>query len=197
MAWIEHVLATQTLPQSKPKTMAINVEGTLKPGVTSKDIILAIIAQIGTGGGQGFVLEYRGSAIRALSMEARMTICNMSIEAGARAGLIAPDEKTFEYLKSKPHAPQGADWEAAVEYWKTLHSDSDAKFDHEITGSATKKVPASAFRESITGEAVVVAVGLSECSAPPVTRAISSKVSVIMRAALSLVPVRFDHRMDT
>jgi 3-isopropylmalate/(R)-2-methylmalate dehydratase large subunit len=130
---VEHVLATQTLPQSKPKTMAINVEGTLKPGVTSKDIILAIIAQIGTGGGQGFVLEYRGSAIRALSMEARMTICNMSIEAGARAGLIAPDEKTFEYLKSKPHAPQGADWEAAVEYWKTLHSDSDAKFDHEIT----------------------------------------------------------------
>jgi 3-isopropylmalate/(R)-2-methylmalate dehydratase large subunit len=130
---VEHVLATQTLPQSKPKTMAINVEGTLKPGVTSKDIILAIIAQIGTGGGQGYVLEYRGSAIRALSMEARMTICNMSIEAGARAGLIAPDQKTFEYLKSKPHAPQGADWEAAVEYWKTLHSDSDAKFDHEIT----------------------------------------------------------------
>jgi len=130
---VEHVLATQTLPQSKPKTMAINVEGTLKPGVTSKDIILAIIAQIGTGGGQGYVLEYRGSAIRALSMEARMTVCNMSIEAGARAGLIAPDEKTFEYLKSKPHAPKGADWDAAVEYWKTLHSDSDAKFDHEIT----------------------------------------------------------------
>ena len=130
---VEHVLATQTLPQSKPKTMAINVEGTLKPGVTSKDIILAIIAQIGTGGGQGYVIEYRGSAIRALSMEARMTICNMSIEAGARAGLIAPDEKTLEYLKSKPHAPQGSDWDAAVAYWKTLQSDSDAKFDHEIT----------------------------------------------------------------
>lgn len=130
---VEHVLATQTLPQSKPKTMAINVEGTLKAGVTSKDIILAIIAQIGTGGGQGYVVEYRGSAIRALSMEGRMTVCNMSIEAGARAGLIAPDEKTFEYLKSKSHAPQGADWDAAVEYWKTLHSDADATFDHEIT----------------------------------------------------------------
>ena len=130
---VEHVLATQTLPQSKPKTMAINVEGTLKHGVTSKDIILAIIAQIGTGGGQGYVIEYRGSAIRALSMESRMTVCNMSIEAGARAGLIAPDEKTFEYLKNKPHAPAGADWEAAVEYWKTLQSDADAQFDHEIT----------------------------------------------------------------
>ncbi len=130
---VEHVLATQTLPQSKPKTMAINVEGTLKHGVTSKDIILAIIAQIGTGGGQGYVIEYRGSAIRALSMESRMTVCNMSIEAGARAGLIAPDEKTFEYLKNKPHAPAGADWEAAVEYWKTLQSDANAQFDHEIT----------------------------------------------------------------
>ena len=130
---VEHVLATQTLPQSKPKTMAINVEGTLKHGVTSKDIILAIIAQIGTGGGQGYVIEYRGSAIRALSMESRMTVCNMSIEAGARAGLIAPDEKTFEYLQNKPHAPAGADWEAAVEYWKTLQSDADAQFDHEIT----------------------------------------------------------------
>ena len=130
---VEHVLATQTLPQDKPKTMAINVEGVLKAGVTSKDIILAIIAQIGTGGGQGYVIEYRGSAIRALSMEGRMTVCNMSIEAGARAGLIAPDEKTFEYLKSKPHAPQGLDWDAAVEYWKTLNSDADAVFDHEIT----------------------------------------------------------------
>jgi 3-isopropylmalate/(R)-2-methylmalate dehydratase large subunit len=101
---VEHVLATQTLPLVRPKTMAINVEGTLKPGVSSKDIILAIIAKIGTGGGQGYVLEYRGSAIRALSMESRMTVCNMSIEAGARAGLIAPDEKTFEYIKGKPHS---------------------------------------------------------------------------------------------
>jgi len=136
---VEHVLATQTLPLIRPKTMAINVEGTLKPGVTSKDIILAIIAKIGTGGGQGYVLEYRGSAIRALSMEARMTVCNMSIEAGARAGLIAPDEKTFEYIKGKPHAPK--DFDAAVKYWSTLQSDSDAKFDVEINLDANELEP--------------------------------------------------------
>ena len=138
---VEHVLATQTLPLVRPKTMAINVEGKLKPGVTSKDIILAIIAKIGTGGGQGYVFVYRGSAIRALSMESRMTVCNMSIEAGARAGLIAPDEITFEYLKSKPHAPKGADWDAAVSYWKTLQSDSDAKFDVEISLNADDLEP--------------------------------------------------------
>ena len=136
---VEHVLATQTLPLIRPKTMAINVEGTLKPGVTSKDIILAIIAKIGTGGGQGYVLEYRGSAIRALSMEARMTVCNMSIEAGARAGLIAPDEKTFEYIKGKPHAPK--DFDAAVKYWSTLQSDADAKFDVEINLDANELEP--------------------------------------------------------
>ena len=129
---VEHVLATQTLPLKKFKTMAINVEGTLRPGVTSKDIILAVIAKIGTGGGQGYVLEYRGSAIRALSMEARMTICNMSIEAGARAGMVAPDETTFAYLKGRPHAPQGADWDDAVNYWKTLPTDEGAKFDEEV-----------------------------------------------------------------
>ena len=129
---VEHVLATQTLPLKKFKTMAINVEGTLRPGVTAKDIILAVIAKIGTGGGQGYVLEYRGSAIRALSMEARMTICNMSIEAGARAGMVAPDQTTFDYLKGRPHAPQGADWDAAVEYWKTLPTDEGAKFDEEV-----------------------------------------------------------------
>jgi 3-isopropylmalate/(R)-2-methylmalate dehydratase large subunit len=138
---VEHVLATQTLPLIRPKTMAINVTGKLKPGVTSKDIILAIIAKIGTGGGQGYVLEYRGEAIRALSMESRMTVCNMSIEAGARAGLIAPDEVTFEYLKAKPHAPKGADWDAAVAYWKTLQSDSDAKFDKEINLNADELEP--------------------------------------------------------
>jgi 3-isopropylmalate/(R)-2-methylmalate dehydratase large subunit len=138
---VEHVLATQTLPLVRPKTMAINVTGKLKPGVTSKDIILAIIAKIGTGGGQGYVLEYRGEAIRALSMESRMTVCNMSIEAGARAGLIAPDEITFGYLKGKPHAPQGADWDAAVAYWKTLQSDSDAKFDKEINLNADELEP--------------------------------------------------------
>jgi 3-isopropylmalate/(R)-2-methylmalate dehydratase large subunit len=138
---VEHVLATQTLPLAKPKMMAINVEGTLKPGVTSKDIILAVIAKISTGGGQGYILEYRGSAIRQLSMEARMTICNMSIEAGARAGLIAPDETTFEYLKGRPHAPKGADWDAALAYWKSLQSDADAKFDKEIYLNADELSP--------------------------------------------------------
>ena len=138
---VEHVLATQTLPLAKPKTMAINVEGSLKPGVTSKDIILVIIAKISTGGGQGYVLEYRGSAIRALSMEARMTICNMSIEAGARAGLIAPDATTFEYIKGRPHAPQGADWDAAISYWQTLKSDDDAVFDKEINLNADELSP--------------------------------------------------------
>lgn len=138
---VEHVLATQTLPLARPKTMAINVEGELKPGVTSKDIILAIIAKIGTGGGQGYIVEYRGSAIRKLSMEARMTICNMSIEAGARAGLIAPDETTFSYIKGRPHAPQGAAWDAALEYWASLHSDADAKFDKEIYLNADELSP--------------------------------------------------------
>jgi 3-isopropylmalate/(R)-2-methylmalate dehydratase large subunit len=136
---VEHVLATQTLPLVRPKTMAINVEGALQPSVTSKDIILAIIAKIGTGGGQGYVLEYRGSAIRALSMEARMTVCNMSIEAGARAGLIAPDEKTFAYIKGKPHAP--SNWDEAVAYWSTLSSDSNAVFDAEITIKADDLAP--------------------------------------------------------
>ena len=129
---VEHVLATQTLPLKAFKTMAINVDGTLRPGVTAKDIILAVIAKIGTGGGQGYVLEYRGSAIQALSMEARMTICNMSIEAGARAGMVAPDQTTFDYLKGRPHAPDGADWDAAVEYWKTLPTDEGATFDAEV-----------------------------------------------------------------
>jgi 3-isopropylmalate/(R)-2-methylmalate dehydratase large subunit len=129
---VEHVLATQTLPLKPFKTMAINVEGTLRPGVTSKDIILAVIAKISTGGGQGYALEYRGSAIRALSMEARMTICNMSIEAGARAGMVAPDQTTFDYLYGRPHAPTGKDWDDAVAYWKTLTTDEGAKFDAEV-----------------------------------------------------------------
>ena len=129
---VEHVLATSTLPLQPFKTMAINVEGTLRPGVTAKDIILAVIAKIGTGGGQGYVLEYRGSAIRALSMEARMTICNMSIEAGARAGMVAPDQITYDYLEGRPHAPQGADWDEAIAYWNTLPTDEGAKFDAEV-----------------------------------------------------------------
>lgn len=130
---VEHVLATQTLPQVKPKTMAVNVEGELEGGVEAKDIILAIIGAIGTGGGIGYVIEYRGSAIRSLSMEARMTICNMSIEAGARAGMIAPDETTFSYVNGRTHAPSGAIFDEAVKYWKSLATDSDAVFDKEVT----------------------------------------------------------------
>ena len=129
---VEHVLATQTLPLQPFKTMAINVEGKLRAGVTSKDIILAVIAKIGTGGGQGYVLEYRGSAIRDLSMEARMTICNMSIEAGARAGMVAPDQTTYDYLKGRVHAPEGQDWDEAVKYWDSLATDEDAVFDAEV-----------------------------------------------------------------
>src|SRR4051795_954651 len=138
---VEHVLATQTLPLKAFKTMAITVEGELKPGVTAKDVILAVIAKIGTNGGQGYVLEYRGSAIRALSMEGRMTICNMSIEAGARAGMVAPDQTTFDYLEGRPHAPKGEDWDAAVEYWKTLKTDEDAEFDAEVVIKADELAP--------------------------------------------------------
>ncbi len=138
---VEHVLATQTLPQYPPKTMAVTVTGSLPAGVTGKDVILAVIAQIGTGGGQGYVIEYRGDAIRALSMEARMTICNMSIEAGARAGMIAPDDTTFAYLKGRPEAPQGADWDAAVAHWRTLVTDDDATFDKEVVLDADGLTP--------------------------------------------------------
>lgn len=138
---VEHVLATQTLPLAPFKTMAVTVNGQLKPGVTSKDIILTVISKIGTGGGQGHVIEYRGEAIRSLSMEARMTICNMSIEAGARAGMIAPDETTFDYLKGRPHAPKGQDWEDAVAYWKTLTTDEDAVFDKEVVLDASEIEP--------------------------------------------------------
>ncbi|GAA4345309.1 3-isopropylmalate dehydratase large subunit [Angustibacter luteus] len=138
---VEHVLATQTLPLKPFQTMAITVEGTLPDDVTAKDLILAVIARIGTGGGQGYVLEYRGEAIRALSMEARMTICNMSIEAGARAGMIAPDETTFEYLQGRPHAPSGQDWDDAVTAWSQLATDDDATFDHEVVIDARELAP--------------------------------------------------------
>jgi 3-isopropylmalate/(R)-2-methylmalate dehydratase large subunit len=138
---VEHVLATQTLPLKPFKTMAITVNGKLPAGVTAKDLILTIIAKIGTGGGQGYVIEYRGEAIAALSMEARMTICNMSIEAGARAGMIAPDETTFEYLSGRERAPKGQDWEKAMAYWRTLPTDSDAVFDHEVFIEAAELSP--------------------------------------------------------
>ncbi len=138
---VEHVLATQTLPQARPKTMAVNINGTLAEGVTAKDIVLALIAKVGTGGGQGYIVEYRGDTIRNLSMEGRMTICNMSIEWGAKAGMIAPDETTFAYLKGRPHAPEGADWDAAVDYWRTLFSDEDAVFDREVDIDAAALTP--------------------------------------------------------
>ena len=138
---VEHVLATQTLPLKPFKTMAVTIDGALPDGVTAKDVILAVIARIGTGGGQGYVLEYRGEAIRALSMEARMTICNMSIEAGARAGMIAPDATTFDYLAGRPHAPAGTDWDAAVGYWSSLLSDDDARFDAEVVLDAADLAP--------------------------------------------------------
>lgn len=138
---VEHVLATQTLTMAPFRTMAVTVNGELPEDVTAKDLILAVITKIGTGGGQGYVIEYRGEAIEKLSMEARMTICNMSIEAGARAGMIAPDETTFAYVEGRDHAPRGEEWDAAVAYWKTLRSDEDAVFDHEVVIEAGDLAP--------------------------------------------------------
>jgi 3-isopropylmalate/(R)-2-methylmalate dehydratase large subunit len=138
---VEHVLATQTLPQARPKTMAVTVNGSLPEGVTAKDLVLTLIAKVGTGGGQGYVVEYRGDAIRELSMEARMTICNMSIEWGAKAGMIGPDEVTFDYLRGRPHAPAGEDWDAAEEYWRSLVTDDDAVFDREVVIEGAEVTP--------------------------------------------------------
>src|SRR2546427_3599338 len=138
---VEHVLATQCLPQKKPKTMQIDVRGRLPNGVTAKDLALGIIGRIGTGGAAGYVIEYTGEAVRKLSMEARMTLCNMSIEAGARAGMVAPDETTFAYVKDKRFAPQGEKWEQAVSYWRTLPSDADAQFDRTIQIDASSIAP--------------------------------------------------------
>lgn len=138
---VEHVLATQTLWQKRPKTMAVEFDGPLPPGVTSKDLILGMISQLGVRGGQGHVIEYRGEAIRSLSMEERMTVCNMSIEGGARAGMIAPDDTTFSYLESRPHAPKGKEWEAALEYWSKLPTDPGATFDTTHTIDAASLIP--------------------------------------------------------
>ncbi|MDN5562345.1 MAG: 3-isopropylmalate dehydratase large subunit [Luteococcus japonicus] len=138
---VEHVLATQTLPQASPRTMAVNINGDLPEGVTPKDVVLALIAQVGTGGGQGYIVEYRGRAIEQMSMEGRMTICNMSIEWGAKAGMVAPDQTTFDYLKGRPNAPEDEDWEAAVEYWKTLRTDDDAVFDVQVDLDASTLTP--------------------------------------------------------
>ena len=138
---VEHVLATQTLMQARPKTMAVTVNGSLPDGVTAKDLVLTLIAHTGTGGGQGYIVEYRGQAIEELSMEARMTICNMSIEWGAKAGLIAPDQTTFDYIDGRAEAPKGADWDTAVAHWKTLVTDEDAVFDREIVLDAAEMAP--------------------------------------------------------
>ncbi len=138
---VEHVLATQTLMQAKPKTMAVTINGSLPEGVTAKDMVLTLITHTGTGGGQGYIVEYRGQAIEELSMEGRMTVCNMSIEWGAKAGLIAPDQTTFDYIEGKPEAPTGADWDAAVAHWKTLVTDEDAQFDKEIVLDASTMTP--------------------------------------------------------
>ena len=138
---VEHVLATQTLPLVRPRTMAVNVEGRLQPGVTAKDLVLALITQVGTGAGLGYLVEYRGEAVDALSMEGRMTVCNMSIEWGARAGMVAPDSTTYAYLQGRPHAPRGADWDTALAHWQTLRTDDDATFDHEVVLDASAVTP--------------------------------------------------------
>ena len=161
---VEHVLATQTLQQQRPKTMSVTIEGEVSPEITAKDIMLGILHRIGTGGGVGHVIEYRGEAIRNLSMEGRMTVCNMSIEGGARAGLIAPDETTFEYLKDKPHAPKGEDWEIAVEEWKSLRTDEGATFDKEVVIQAEELVPYVSW-----GTTPAQTVGLDEAVPEPQT----------------------------
>jgi len=161
---VEHVLATQTLITSKSKNMKVQVDGTLPPGVTAKDIVLSIIAKTGTAGGTGHVIEYCGEAIRSLSMEGRMTVCNMAIEGGARAGLIAPDETTFDYVRGRTHAPKGAQWEAAMAWWQTLHSDEGAHFDKVVTLDAAEITP-------------VVTWGTSPEDALPITGAVPDPAS--------------------
>ena len=155
---VEHVLATQTLPQRRPQTMAVTVNGQLGDGVTPKDVILAVIGQIGTGGGMGHVIEYRGEAIRALTMEGRMTVCNMSIEAGARAGMVAPDDTTFAYLEGRPHAPAGAAWEQALDDWRSLVTDSGAAFDQSVELDGASLTPYVTWG---TNPAQVVPIGAS------------------------------------
>jgi 3-isopropylmalate/(R)-2-methylmalate dehydratase large subunit len=174
---VEHVLATQTLPQMKPRTMAIRLEGKLPVGVTAKDIILSIIGRIGTGGGTGCVIEYMGEAIRALSMEERLTICNMSIEAGARAGMIAPDETTFAYLEGRRFAPQGKQFERAVAYWQTLPSDPDARFDREV------QFDVSTFEPQVTwGTSPEQVVAVTGCVPDPASFADETKARAAERA---------------
>jgi 3-isopropylmalate/(R)-2-methylmalate dehydratase large subunit len=174
---VEHVLATQTLPQTRPKWMSVTVDGTLSPGVTAKDVILAIIGQIGTGGGIGHVIEYRGSAIRSLSMEGRMTVCNMSIEAGAKAGLIAPDDITFDYLQGREYAPAGAAWDQAVAEWRTLVSDEGAAWDKEVV------IDASTIKPQITwGTNPAQVLGIDDCIPNPDDYADATARDTVARA---------------
>mgnify|MGYP001221575470 FL=1 len=192
---VEHVLATQTLPQARPKTMAVNVNGELPEGVTAKDIVLTLIAKVGTGGGQGYVVEYRGTTIENLSMEGRMTICNMSIEWGAKAGMMAPDETTFAYLKGRPHAPEGSDWDAAVAYWKTLYTDADAVFDREVNIDAASLTPFVTWGTN-PGQGVPLggAVPAPEDFADPVDRSAAERALTYMdlRAGTPMREIRVD-----
>jgi 3-isopropylmalate/(R)-2-methylmalate dehydratase large subunit len=169
---VSHVLATQCLLQNRPKTLAITIDGQLPPGVTAKDIILAVIARLGIGGGTGHVIEYRGSAIRALSMEERMTVCNMSIEAGARAGMIAPDEVTFEYLKGRPRVPQGAAWEKAVAQWRKLPSDPGATYDREEIFDAATLEPMITYGTN-PGMGMPIGGKIPEASNPTLVKALA------------------------
>ena len=193
---VEHVLATQTLPQRRPMTMAVEVSGRLPEGVSPKDLILAVIGQIGTGGGMGYVIEYRGEAVRALSMEGRMTMCNMSIEAGARAGLVAPDDTTFAYLEGRRHAPTGPSWEAALDDWRALAGDSDATFDRSVAIDGASLTP---FVSWGTNPAQVVPIGASVPSPDdfddPSARDAASRALVYMGLS-SGVPMR-DIPVDT
>ncbi len=179
---VGHVLATQCLLQRRPKTLAITVDGQLGPGVTAKDVILAIIGRIGVDGGTGHVIEYRGSAIRALGMEQRMTICNMSIEAGARAGMIAPDDTTIQYLHNRPMAPQGADWESAVARWRSLPSDPDARFDREVA------LDAAAIRPMVT-------FGTNPGMVVPITEPVPAAADASARKALAYMGVEENRPM--
>jgi 3-isopropylmalate/(R)-2-methylmalate dehydratase large subunit len=193
---VEHVLATQTLPLRPLKTMAVTVEGRLPTGVTSKDVILALIARIGTGGGQGHMVEYRGEAVEAMSMEARMTMCNMTIEAGARAGMVAPDETTYAYLKDRPHAPAGADWDAALAYWRTLRTDPEARFDREVVLEAAELSPYVTWGTN-PGQGAPLAGSVPDPAAfaDPGQRAAAEKALAYMGLAAG-TPLR-DVRVDT
>jgi 3-isopropylmalate/(R)-2-methylmalate dehydratase large subunit len=193
---VEHVMATQTLPLKPFKTMAINVEGTLKPGVTSKDIILAVIAKIGTGGGQGYVLEYRGSAIRSLSMEARMTMCNMSIEAGARAGMVAPDQTTFDFIEGRPHAPQGQDWEDALDYWRSLPTDDGATYDAEVFLDANELEPFVTWGTN-PGQGVSLSQAVPDPEAMPDENAKANAAKALDYMGLTAGTPMKDIRVDT